>query len=140
MVWSVFLASSDWQTFGPPAFNGPLKSGPQAGQPNDPPPSLSSPLRSSTRSSPTYREVLSPTRPAPVSPVDPEPGDYSWVWHTLSPYMANIADWHTQLARICKKWGAPLGIAASEFSAQNLWHTAVITLFPEPFNWTGWMK
>ena len=62
------------------------------------------------------------------------------MWHTLSPYMANIADWHTQLARICKKWGAPLGIAASEFSAQNLWHTAVITLFPEPFNWTGWMK
>ena len=108
-----------------------------------PPPSLSSPLRSSTPSSPTYPEVLSPTRPAPVSPMDPEPGDYFWLWYTLAPYLGNIAggaDWHTTVAKICQKWGSPFGTAASEFSSQNQRHTAVVCLFPEPLNWTGWIK
>ena len=70
---------------------------------------LSSPLRSSNPGSPSYREVLSPSRPASVHPFDPEPGDYTYIYHTLAPHMGNVArgaDWHIKVDQICQTHGS----------------------------------
>ena len=90
---------------------------------------IASPLRSTTPRSPTYREVLSPSRPAAVLVVDPEPGEFFRLWTNLAPHMGNIAggsDWHPKYALICQKYGSTVGTAASEFSSQNQWHAVGI--------------
>ena len=54
--------------------------------------------------------------------------------------VAGGADWHTKMAEICQKHGSTIGTAASDFASQSQWHTAVISIFPEPFDWTGYIK